>query len=155
MCMLTPVGSKCRYAVCLCSQQQDRVDYNLIFLRMTLQNFISLLLKNFLCGISLNRAFRDHNSPFCIRGAVMGFLNPPKLGNSIKWRNTRSHLFSLIANEDKYTGWQMSHTPLYALLKIKNWKMCRMPPPPATKKVSLKMCRKVAANASNMTQEKF
>ena len=27
--------------------------------------------------IPLKRAFMDHNSPFCKRGAVMGFLNPP------------------------------------------------------------------------------
>ena len=27
--------------------------------------------------IPLKRAFRDYNSPFCIRSAVMGFLNPP------------------------------------------------------------------------------
>ena len=27
--------------------------------------------------IPLERAFRDYNSPFCISGAVMGFLNPP------------------------------------------------------------------------------
>ena len=27
--------------------------------------------------IPLKRAFMDHNSPFCKRGAVLGFLNPP------------------------------------------------------------------------------
>lgn len=33
--------------------------------------------------------------------------------------------------EGEYTGWQTSHPPLYVLLEIKNWKMCKMPPHPS------------------------
>ena len=39
-----------------------------------MQNDIGILLDKM--KIPLKRAFRAHNSPFCIRGAVMGFLNP-------------------------------------------------------------------------------
>jgi len=39
-------------------------------------------------------------------------------------------IFSLIANKDKFTGWQTSHPPLYFLLEIENWKMCKTPPSP-------------------------
>ena len=66
---------------------------------------------------------------------------------------TLSNFFSPIANKDKYTGRQTSHRSLYVLLG-KKWKMCRTPIP-ATEKISLKVRRKAAADASNITQAKF
>ena len=66
---------------------------------------------------------------------------------------TLSNFFSPIANKDKYTGRQTSHRSLYVLLG-KKWKMCRTPIP-ATEKISLKVRRKAAADASNTTQAKF
>ena len=48
----------------------------------------------------------------------------------------------------------MSHLPPHLCpTHKKNWKMCGTPPAlPTTKKISLKVCRKAAADASNMTQ---
>ena len=55
-------------------------------------------------------------------------------------------IFLPIVNEDKYTGWQTSHPPLYVLLKIKKTRKCVAGPLllPVSKKISGKVCRNAA-----------